>query len=96
MIGESEEVDAKGKYERMLYLTKLFQLVLEFKEKKILTQFIITHYRDSTCDIEGGASLTSFRNTVNTKRRIAVARKAQLSIYGNIALCLTLAAFSVS
>jgi hypothetical protein len=45
-------------------------------EKKTLTPFIITHYRDNTCGI-GVDTLTSFKNTINMKTRIAVARKAQ-------------------
>jgi hypothetical protein len=43
----------------------------EFYEKKTLTQFIITHYRDSTCGIEGGTTLALFKNTVNMKTRLA-------------------------
>jgi hypothetical protein len=38
MISESEEVDAKGKSDRILYLDKLLQLVLGFKGKEILAE----------------------------------------------------------
>jgi hypothetical protein len=33
--------------------------------------------KNSTCDIQGGTALASFRNTVNAKTHIAVARKSQ-------------------
>jgi hypothetical protein len=46
-------------------------------ENKILTQFITTDHRDNTYSIEGGTTLTSFKNTVNTKTPITVARIAQ-------------------
>jgi hypothetical protein len=36
---------------------------------------IITHYRDNTCGIEGGYTPTSFRNIMNMKTAIAVAKK---------------------
>jgi hypothetical protein len=48
-----------------------------FHEKKLLIQLVITYYRDNTCGTGGATALSSFRNTVNTKTRIAVARKAQ-------------------
>jgi hypothetical protein len=46
-------------------------------EMKILTRFIITHYRDNTCGTEGATALTSFKNNVNTKTQVALARKTQ-------------------
>jgi hypothetical protein len=48
-----------------------------FCEDKTLTQFIIKHYRDSTYGVGGATTLSSFRNTVNTKTPIAVALKAK-------------------
>jgi hypothetical protein len=45
--------------------------------REILTQFIITHYRDNTCSKEGETALTLFRNIINTKTPIAVALRAQ-------------------
>jgi hypothetical protein len=41
------------------------------------TQFIITHYRENACGTEGGTTFASFRNIINMKTLIAVARKAQ-------------------
>jgi hypothetical protein len=45
-------------------------------KRKILTQFIITHYREYTCGIQGGTTLTSFKKDVDMKRLIAVAWQA--------------------
>jgi hypothetical protein len=38
-----------------------------FHEEKVMTQFIISRYRDNTCGTEGGTTLTLFRNIINTK-----------------------------
>jgi hypothetical protein len=47
----------------------------------LLLFFFAAHYatmlRFTASDIEGGTTLISYRNTVNTEIRIAVARKAQ-------------------
>jgi hypothetical protein len=45
--------------------------------KKILTQFVITHYRDNMYSIKGGTTLTEFRDTVNMQTSIAVEPKSQ-------------------
>jgi hypothetical protein len=56
------------------HLTALGMYSLQvFHEKKS----VVTHFRVNTCGTEGETTLTSFRNTVNTKTRIAVARKAE-------------------
>jgi hypothetical protein len=43
----------------------------------MLTQFIVTHYRENIFGIEEETTLTSFKNAVNTEAPITVARKAQ-------------------
>jgi hypothetical protein len=48
-----------------------------YTEEKILTQFIIAHYRGNTCGIEKETTLIALRNIINTKTPIAVAQKAQ-------------------
>jgi hypothetical protein len=44
-------------------------------------QFVITRYRHNTCGMGGGTTLTSFKDTVNTKATVAVARKALLFLH---------------
>jgi hypothetical protein len=71
--------DGQQAYQKVsTHLTTLAIYSLKvFHEKKILTQFITTYHRDNTCRIEGRTTLTSFKNTVNTKTPITVAWMAQ-------------------
>jgi hypothetical protein len=72
-------LDRQQEYQKVsTHLTTLTTDSLKVSyEKKILTQFITTHHRGNTCGIEGETTLTSFKNTVNTKTPITVAQMAQ-------------------
>jgi hypothetical protein len=73
----------------MLYLSILLLLVLEFifshlptTMQQFITAFLIGNrhtIKDNACAIEGGTTLTSFKNIVNMRTPISVTWKTQQS-----------------
>jgi hypothetical protein len=70
------EVDCSDIPRKLLPALTIYNLKVSH-EKKLLTQFITTHYTDNICGTGGGTTLNSFRNTVNKKTPITVEQKAQ-------------------